>query len=244
MNNCLDSYKDAYSPSSLYTLDNKLMLNWYTDRIIELTRGCENLLELGIGHGYSSVKLSQAFKRHLVLEGSQQIIEEFKNKVHDKKIEIEHIFFEDFLSAEKFDVIVMGFILEHVEDPVLIAKKYKEFLKPGGKIYVTVPNSEALNKRIGYEAGILEDMSALSPADLAFGHRRLFTVQSLKDLMESVGYKVNIIEGIFLKPITTQQITDLNLDENVLRGMLQVGKAYPELCVGILMEVEVVSNKF
>ena len=54
----------------------------------------------------------------------------------------------------------------------------------------------------------------------------------------SCGYKISTIEGIFLKPITTDQITKLNLGLEVLQGMLKVGVDYPELCNAILMELK------
>lgn len=240
MNNNLDSFIDAYSSEFPYSLDNNLMLNWYTDRIIEMKSG-NSLLELGIGHGYSSLKFSKAFNRHLILEGSPEIINQFKDKVENTQVEIVCTYFEDFTTNEKFDVIVMGFILEHVNDPSLVLSKYKNFLEPGGKIYVAVPNGEALNKRIGYEAGMLSDLSQLSPADHALGHKRLFTVETLNKLVEVSGYKTTRVEGIFLKPITTQQIIDLKLSDAILRAMLKLGIQYPELSVAILMELEVES---
>ena len=238
MSNNLDLFTEAYSSTFPYSLDNNLMLNWYTDRIIDMIQG-ESLLELGIGHGYSSMKFSKAFKRHLVLEGSQEIINEFQQRFGSNQMEIVNTYFESFFSEEKFDVIVMGFILEHVDDPSVILNKYKYFLKKDGKVYVTVPNCEALNKRIGYEAGLLKDISSLSEADCALGHKRLFTIKTLRNLVEMSGYRVNKTEGIFLKPITTQQIIDLKLSDEILQAMLKVGQNYPELCVGILMELEV-----
>jgi hypothetical protein len=39
-----------------------------------------------------------------------------------------------------------------------------------------------------------------------------------------------------LKPITTQQMLDLNLSEAILQGMLKVGIGYPELCNSLLMQ--------
>ena len=235
-NNHLDVYKKAYQNTFEYDLDNRLVLSWYPERIIKKAAG-ESLLELGLGHGYSSIAFAQKYKRHLVIEGSQDIIDEF-NRKNSHKVNIVKAYFEDFSSDEKFDIIVMGFILEHVENADLILAKYKQFLSPHGTIFIAAPNSEALNKRIGFEAGIITDMSALSEGDKALGHKRLFTVDSLKKLVKSNGYTVKETEGIFLKPVTTKQICQLNLSENVLQAMLKVGINYPELCVGILMRIE------
>jgi len=238
MNNYLDKFKGAYQDNFPYLLDNKLMLNWYPERILKQATG-QSLLELGIGHGYSTVKFSERFNRHLVLEGSLAIINNFVKEFPECNAKILHSTFENFYTEEKFDIIIMGFILEHVDDPSFILTQYKHYLCPKGSIFIAVPNAEALNKRFGYEAGIINSMSDLSQNDIALGHKRLFTVKTLKDLVESQGYRAKILEGIFLKPITTQQIIDLKLSDNILKAMLKVGVDYPELCVGILMEIEV-----
>ncbi len=234
----MDQYAEAYDDQFCYSLDNRLLMNWYPHRIINSTNG-NSLLELGIGHGYSTLIFSERYSRYLVIEGSQEIINNFRTKNSSIAVEINHGFFETFDTEEKFDVIVMGFILEHVDDPRLLLRKYKKFLAPGGSIYIAVPNGEALNRRIGYHAGLLSDMISLSEADLQLGHQRVFTVGSLKSIVIEEGYNVEFIEGLFLKPITTQQMIDLKLSEEILRGMLQAGVEYPELSVGILMKIKV-----
>jgi 2-polyprenyl-3-methyl-5-hydroxy-6-metoxy-1,4-benzoquinol methylase len=133
----------------------------------------------------------------------------------------------------------MGFVMEHVDDPYFILARFKQYLKPEGSIFITVPNSRALNKRIGFEAGMIDDYDALSDADHALGHKRLFTVDSLKTLIESANCVVMRMEGLFLKPITTGQIRELGLSKEILQAMLRVGIDYPELCVGILAEAKV-----
>lgn len=236
MSNNLDSYKNAYQNDFLYSLDNELILNWYPNRIIENSKE-GSLLELGLGHGYTSINFSKKFEKHTVIEGSKGIIEQFHGKFKNHKINIINEYFEKYESIEKFDVIVMGFIIEHVDEPNLILKKYKQYLNKNGSIFITVPNAEALNKRFGYEAGIIDDIFKLSEGDKALGHKRLFTVDSLRKLVEDEGYLVKNIEGIFLKPITTKQIIDLKLPEKTLNAMLKVGVNYPELCAAIMMEI-------
>lgn len=240
--NHLDNYSNAYGTDFTYSLDNELILNWYPKRILEKVTG-DSILELGLGHGYTSIIFSNSFKRHVVIDGSQEIISDFKKKYEEAdKMNIIYNYFEEFETKEKFDVIVMGFILEHVDDPDLILKKYKSFLKPNGKIFIAVPNSDALNKRIGFEAGILDSMSKLSNADLLLGHQRIYNLNSLKALCTRNNYIINRVEGIFLKPITTQQIKDLKMSDEIIQAMLKVGIDYPELCVAMLMEVTLEEN--
>ena len=76
---------------------------------------------------------------------------------------------------------------------------------------------------------------------MALGHKRLCTLATLPEMVEREGYRPGTVEGIFLKPITTQQIQMLGLAEDILQAMLKVGVAYPELCVGILIKLEPVA---
>jgi len=130
-------------------------------------------------------------------------------------------------------------VLEHVDDPGLILRRYSRFLAPGGSIFIAVPNAESLHRRFGHAAGLLPDMTALSQADLNFGHQRYFTLASLRQMVEQQGLVVQKVEGLFLKAITTQQLMDLKLDERILQSMLKVGVDYPELCNSILMQVRI-----
>ncbi|WP_230199364.1 class I SAM-dependent methyltransferase [Bacillus ndiopicus] len=233
----LNKFSQAYDNDFPYALDNELILNWYPKRVIEKTSMGKSLLELGIGHGYTSISFSKHFSRHVVIDGSEEIISKFKQNHDTSQIEIIYSYFEDFETTEKFDVIVMGFILEHVDNPDMILNKFKEFLKPNGKVFIAVPNSDCLNKRIGLEAGLISDMKELTTADLALGHQRIYDVDSLKNLCVKCGFIIKSIEGVFLKPITTSQIKELKLSEEILNAMLVVGVNYPELSAAILMEI-------
>jgi SAM-dependent methyltransferase len=230
----LDGMKGAYDEH--FVLDNKLMLEWYPHRVVAMTTGT-SLLELGLGHGYSTSFFAQHFSPYKVIEGSAEMIARFRSRFDFPDVDIVQGFFEEFDTEERFDNIAMGFVLEHVDDPAVILRGYRRFLKPGGSVFIAVPNSESLHRRFGHAAGLLPDLELLSPADLGFGHQRYFCMQTLSALVEHEGYGVVAAEGLFLKPITTQQILDLSLSPKILQAMLEVGIDYPELSNAILMQV-------
>lgn len=233
----LDKYLESYQEKNMFSLDNKLMLNWYPKRVFEFAKG-DSLLELGLGHGHTALNFCKYFEKYTIIEGSKEIINLFNSKNPDLHPNIVLNYFENYQADEKFDNILMGFILEHVDDPIFILKKYKDFLKPNGSVFITVPNTLALNKRYGYHAGLIDDLNKLTRNELDFGHKRLFTVESISKMVEETGYKIERIEGIFLKPITTSQIKQLNMSEEILQSMLKVGIDYPELCVSLFMEIK------
>jgi len=237
MTNTLDSHVAAYRGESLYDFDNEILLNWYPGRISLHSQGSKSLLELGLGHGYSTNNFSERFERHVVLEGSAAVIENFRDKYPACRASIVETYFEDFEADERFDVIVMGFILEHVNDPCQIIQRFKCFLATGGRMFLAVPNAAVLNRRLGHLAGLLPDVEMLSDNDLLLGHKRYYTVQSLRREIELAGCKVDRMEGIYLKPLTTRQMLSLELPDNVIRALCQVGIEYPELSCGILAEI-------
>jgi SAM-dependent methyltransferase len=238
MSHDLDSYVGAYGADSAYALDNAIMLNWYPKRIMALSKKEDKVLELGIGHGYTSHLFAQYYRQYSVIDGSASVIARFRTQYPTSGAQIVHSYFEEYDTAEKFDVIVMGFVLEHVDNPQQILRQFRQYLEPSGRCYVAVPNAESLHRRFGHAAGLLPDLVALGDADKAFGHMRLYTAASLSKELDDCGYRVVAREGIFLKPFTAGQIASLNLKAEILDGMCKVGVGYPELSNGLLFEAE------
>ncbi len=242
MENILDNHVQAYQGLSIYDFDNLIQLKWYPERIVQFSAGASSLLELGLGHGITAGVFEQHFKRHVVIDASPAVIKNFRERFPDSKIEIAESYFETFDTPERFDVIVFGYILEHVDDPVRILKHFRTYLAPGGRMFVTVPNAEVLNRKLGHLAGLLPDMQQLSEHDLLLGHKRYYTVESLRKDIREAGYTIKRLEGIYLKPLTTSQMISLNLGENIIRALCLAAIDYPELSCGILAELELSGN--
>src|SRR4026207_620585 len=147
------------------------MLNWYPGRVVALAPGA-SLLELGIGHGHSARRFVSHYPRYVVVEGATKMIERFRSMEGMGSVEVVQSMFEDFSTTDRFDVIVMGFVLEHVADP---EASLPGFLAPRGALFAAIPNAESLPRRLGYEAGLLPDLMQLGDADRQLGHQRLYT---------------------------------------------------------------------
>lgn len=229
----------AYDRTSLYTFDNDIMLSWYAKRVVEVTKPGSSCLDLGLGHGVTSIMFSKHFGTYKIIEGSKNVMEQFGKDHPNHGIELIEGFFENFDTDERFDHIVMGFVLEHVDDADLIVSIYKKFLKPGGSIFVAVPNSHALNRRFGFVAGMLADLKEYSEYDIKLGHKRFYDVDMLREFMQKHNLEVVREEGIFMKVMTTQQMLDLKIPQSIIDAMCVVGIDYPELSVALLMEAKV-----
>ena len=66
-----------------------------------------------------------------------------------------YCFLSDLAKGEKFDTIVSLAVLEHVEHPVSVLKKFKQMLNPLGHIVLTVPHPKFLGiHRTGSRIGL------------------------------------------------------------------------------------------
>jgi SAM-dependent methyltransferase len=227
-----------YRPGSATEIENDLMLNWYPGRILRRLgdEPLDSILELGIGHGYTTRLFNEHFNRHVVVEGSPLVIEQFESDNNPESIEVVEAYFENFETDEQFDVVLMGFVLEHVDDPELVLERFRRFLKPGGRVFIAVPNAKSMNRRLGLAMGKIDDIYSLNENDLRLGHQRQYCLDTLKDLVSKCGYECVWEEGIYLKPLPLGYMQLMpEFDEN-LQAMLEVGVDFPELSVGLLVE--------
>ena len=123
----LNSYALEYSPNAATEIENNLVLHWYPRRILSRFNIADSLLELGLGHGFTAELFAKACNRHVIVDGASAVIDQFKKKHPDYTGELVLDYFESYTPEKPFDVIVMGFVLEHVDDPDLILKRYSSF---------------------------------------------------------------------------------------------------------------------
>lgn len=233
----LDQYELAYDEDVPFNYDMNIWFSCYIKRLKQLMKG-STCLELGVGHGHTTNIFSQHIPSYKVIEGSPKIIERFKSKHPDTTVDIIEGYFEDFNTTEKFDVILMGYVLEHVDNPKQILDKYKKMLIPNGSIFAVVPNGSSLNRRFGLKAGYLKSLDEMSEFDYKCGHKRTFTYESLMSLIEQCNLYIERCEGIFFKVMSSQQMIDAKIPENVMDAMCEVAMDYPELAGSILVELK------
>jgi len=237
MSTALDAHLPAYTGGSIYNFDNTIQLKWYPERIAMHSRGATSLLELGLGHGITADAFHRHFRRHVVVDASPAVIANYRQTHPGTDIEIVESYFEAFETDERFEVIVCGYVLEHIDDPVLVLERMRRFLAPGGHLYATVPNAEVLNRRLGHIAGMLPDILALSDHDRLLGHKRYYTIETFKRDIEQAGYRIEKLEGIYLKPLATQQMLSLHLDDKIIEALCVAAIDYPELSCGLLAKL-------
>jgi SAM-dependent methyltransferase len=233
----LNAVASEYKQNATTWLENELMLHWYPERIIPRFGYVDSLLELGLGHGFTAKYFAKSCSQYIIVEGASTVIDQFRQKNPQFSGELVLDYFETYIPNKLFDVIVMGFVLEHVNDPDMILARYRQFLKPGGKIYVAVPNAKSLNRRLGLELGMIDDIYSLNANDIAQGHKRQYCRDTLRQVLQRAGYRITHEEGIYLKPLPLAVLKTLPDFRANLEAMLKVGIEFPDICVALLVEV-------
>lgn len=119
--------------------------NFARERVLESKEGGV-LLDIGCSSGgfLRSIKSPDWKLYGVEMSGSQA---QRAEKMSGAKIFVGSILDAPF-SSSSFDVITGFHVLEHVYQPKEVIRKAWEWLKPGGILYLQVPNIEALDARI------------------------------------------------------------------------------------------------
>lgn len=188
-----------------------------------------SVLELGSSDGLMTEELVSEFSRVVVLEGSAKNVASVGAQF--PSVEIHHGLFEAFETAERFDNIIAARVLEHLDDPVAVLRKTKQWLKPGGLLHVVVPNAESLNRKLGLAMGLIQSLDELTDRDRHVGHVRVYRRDLLVQHIRQAGLEPVEIAGTFLKPLSNAQMQSWTPE--LIRGFYQLSDELPQYCTEI-----------
>lgn len=240
----LNEYSESYEKGFKFHEESQWYHEKYTELVCSTIRAqhLKKVLSLGIGHRITSRALIQLLRQTIdvyeIIEGSNDVIDKFKEQVPTSEVKIHHAFFEDFETEFKYSAIEMGFVLEHVDAPDFILTKFSKLLEPDGVIFIAVPNAMSLHRLLGNKAGLLDDLYELSAYDLKLGHKRYFDIEKLRKLVTKSNLQIQKEQGLLLKPITAGQMNSLEWGENMYRALIDIGLKYPEISNSIYLEAK------
>lgn len=117
-----------------------------------------NVLEIGSNRGDLLYLLKEK-------KPSINIIGIEPSKIDDAAVPTIHSEFNSKLFSNKFDLIIMQHVLEHLKYPSLVIEDIRELLAPGGYLYIEVPNLDNCLKHY-LEDFVPEHVSYFSEASL------------------------------------------------------------------------------
>jgi 2-polyprenyl-3-methyl-5-hydroxy-6-metoxy-1,4-benzoquinol methylase len=186
-------------------------------------------LELGPAEGEMTQFLINDFEQLTVVEGAAELLAQIPSRSNLVKV---HALFEDYQPEQPFNSIILEHVLEHVDDPTGLLSRVKNWLSPGGRLFLGVPNGNSIHRLVAVKMGLLDNPCQLNPRDLALGHRRVYTPEAIRADIERSGLTVLEIGGVFFKPLSNGQIQE-HWTEEMIQGFYELGKDFPEYAAEI-----------
>jgi 2-polyprenyl-3-methyl-5-hydroxy-6-metoxy-1,4-benzoquinol methylase len=203
------------------------------------------VLDLGLGDGLIFAALAEAVTQqggHLTcVDGSTYLVDKYADQQTDH-VSVTFAMFEEYQTAQRFDVIVASHVLEHVDDPIVLLQHLQTLLADGGQLVVIVPNAESIHRRLAVRMGLQPALDTLSARDYTVGHQRVYTLSSLERDLTATGFQTVAHRGFFLKPLANSQL--LNYSPALLDALIAVSDELPtEMCANMGL-VCVAANDF
>lgn len=217
---------EAISRNSLYSCGVMSPAIEYCFRILKRYLHGDLVLELGPAEGVMTELLAKTNKNLTVVEGSSIFCESLRHRF--PTIHVVHALFEDFEPDEKYDVIVLGHVLEHVQDPETILSRARNWLKSEGRIFAAVPNARSLHRQAAVIMDLLPQEDALNDKDRHHGHRTVFNPESFRAAFTRAGLAIEVFGGYWLKPLSNSQIEN-TWTPSMIEAFMQLGERYPDI---------------
>lgn len=181
------SYQKNYSPLELETIH--LRLAQRTEIINELRKHKQpgRMLDVGCGEGFTIKHFHmngwQVSGMDFSRAGVEQINPDYASFVQNG--DVFQLLEEKIKSEERYDMIWLGNVLEHVLDPISLLEKLRRIIATDGILVTTVPNDGSL-----YQESLLQKNRIPRRFWIAIpDHMSYFTAESLKNTAEATGWR-------------------------------------------------------
>lgn len=104
-----------------------------------------SILDVGCGTGRIGTHLMNAFACQVTgIEPNSQAAQ----IARAKGLRVHTGVLEDFETQQKFDLVLLIHVLEHVPDPVQTLHRISQLLEPNGRVVIAVPNVNAIDRKL------------------------------------------------------------------------------------------------
>ena len=170
-------------------------------KILDIGAGSGYFLNFMRGKGYSvtGIEMSERARNHA-------------KEVHNLDIHPDEMFHNKAFK-EKFDIISLWHVMEHLYDLNQVVKRFDELLNPNGHLVIALPNYNALEVEIYKKYWNGWDVPR---------HLWHFSPQSLKHLMNNHGFEIERMKMMPLDPLFNTLLTNKYRQGNAVMNVLRM----------------------
>jgi 2-polyprenyl-3-methyl-5-hydroxy-6-metoxy-1,4-benzoquinol methylase len=231
-------YKDS---DRKYAYEFDRVLRGYVMRTLDPLLPLGKALEMGCYTGDVTELIAARYADVTVVEASDELIAAAKARL-GTRANFVHGTFETVALPTQYDAVFLIHTLEHLDDPVFVLQRVREWLTDTGRLFVVVPNANAASRQIAVHMGLIPFNEAVTDSERAHGHRRTYSLDTLERDVVSAGLRVIERGGVFFKPLANFQFDKLLgsdvISDDYLEGCYRLGMHYPDLCASVWLACE------
>lgn len=198
-------------------------------------------LEMGCFEGAFTALFAERFKDLTVIEAASDLIEVTRNRV-DAPIKFVCSTFEQAQLEPRYQNIFLIHTLEHLDDRRQVLERVRNWLAPGGRLFIAVPNANAPSRQIAVKMGLIEHNSAVTEGERLHGHRITYSLDTLEQEARGAGWRIAQRGGVFFKPLANfqldQALQSQLIDDRFMDACQALGMVYPDLCASVYVICE------
>lgn len=191
--------------------------------MIELVGGGKRVLDVGCATGYLAAALAERGCSVSGVEGDPEAAEQARPHLEQLIVgDLATLDLDAELDGARFDVVVLGDVLEHLVDPQSLLRRCTQLLAPGGSVVISMPHVGHGSVRLALLQGRWEyrDRGLLDRTHLRFVTRR-----SLLDMVHESGLTVVDMRETTVDPLAAEVEVDT---EALPPGVVDWVRAQPD----------------
>jgi trans-aconitate methyltransferase len=189
-------------------------------------------LELGPAEGLLTDLLVGRFSDLTLVDGSATYCDQARERFPHAAVVCS--MFDDFTPPRTYDALVLGHILEHIDEPEALLRRALDWVSAEGRVYAAVPNARSVHRQAAVIMGLLGEEHELNETDIHHGHRQVFDPESFRGLFTRAGWRIEVFGGYWLKPLSNRQLEEQWSDEQ-LQAYLELGERYPDIAAELYL---------
>jgi hypothetical protein len=166
---------------------------WYTLKTQGLLKpipGTQNILDIGAGPLICSTILRKIYPKSSITALEPGLIsDKTRHIAKSKRIEVIRKRIEKYKTSQKFQLILLHFVLEHCNKAQTkkILRIALDLLDKEGTLSIVVPNKDAFHRKLESKTKLGRELvSMLSPEDRVCGHKFHFPIDKISQIIKQI----------------------------------------------------------